>query len=161
MSSQAAKSPPIQKGQAGHWKSQTRQKTRPLIGSQISAFFFFWKWNWNVQCIPWTWLWSTWQGRFVTWQKSEVQPCKMTICSVFQCICVAVSVNARILSTLLLLPPPANNHRGSDEASPGRQLLGKTCRPHKLQVLVKWCDCSHHVESPKLWCQQGRSVLKC
>lgn len=43
MSSQAAKSPPIQKGQAGHWKSQTRQKTRPLIGSQISAFFFFLK----------------------------------------------------------------------------------------------------------------------
>lgn len=162
MSSQAAKSPPIQKGQAGHWKRQTRQKTRPLIGSQISAFFFFLKMKLKCSMHPLNLtLEHLARSFYVTWQKSEVQPCKMTICSVFQCICVAVSVNARILSTLLLLPPPANNHRGSDEASPGRQLLGKTCRPHKLQVLVKWCDCSHHVESPKLWCQQGRSVLKC
>lgn len=27
---------------------------------------------------------------------------------------------------------------------------------HKLQVLVKFCDCSRNLDSPKLGCQEGR-----
>lgn len=50
----------------------------------------------------------------------DVQPCKMTDL-LFQCVCVAMSLSARIL---LLLPLPASNHRGSERAPPCPPLLG-------------------------------------
>lgn len=165
--SQAARSPPVQKGHAGCWKSRTKQKTIDLLKKQQTfnwwqdPWFVFWNWNQNVHYTTWAWLRSTWQSWFLSLDKSMMSsPAKWLFGLPFQCVRVAMPGSARVLLLYCCCcrQPPRRQWWGASwPPAAGKGLRHR--RPYKLQVLVKWCDGAHRLESPKPSGQKGRSVL--
>lgn len=157
--SQIAKSPHIQHG---HWKSQTKQKTRNLflkkavrlfIGGKIPGFCFF-----ESKCsIP-----HLTQDRFLSLDKKVWCSAMQNIWSAFSVyLCGDVCKCQKPLPLLLLLLLPSNC-RGSDEAPPPPRLLGNA---YNAAGRTSWkCEWGG-VTAPVIWnlqnWDQGRSVLTC
>lgn len=105
------------------------------------------------KCSAWAWLWSSWQEWLLSLGKSyDVQPCKMFGLS-FQCICVAMPVNARICFPAAAT---AGNHRGRDRVPPGCQLLGKVYTATSHMSSKCWWD----VTASITWSFQNWDVKK-
>lgn len=95
-------------------------------------WFAFWNWHLHVQYIAWARLESTWQDCFfVIWHKKVSRRVKWLFDLLFQCICVAMSVNARNL----ILYCCCCSHPATAEAET-RRLLVPSCweRPPTLQA---------------------------